>query len=151
MSEAKPETSGRRRSRDRWGLRPVRNGRVRGQIRNVRRSLEVGEFGEIIVFDFDLFMDDDQPSVPVRMSGTDFQNEPHEGVVVDVSDPAPHVRPIEPTRLDFPPQYDREVVSFYPGRDDVPHARQRMNGLFVIIGPIVVTAAAIGVFLAIHG
>lgn len=151
MSEAKPGAPAKRGRRDRWGMRPPRRGRVRGQIRNVSRSFGVSEYGNIIIVDFDLFIDDDLPLVPVRMRGTDFPIEPQEGQVVDVRDPAPDVRPIEATRLDFPPHYQHEVVAYYPGRDDIPQSRQRMNGLMVIIGPIVVTVAAIGLFLAIYG
>ncbi|HET9019450.1 MAG TPA: hypothetical protein VFN46_07690 [Acetobacteraceae bacterium] len=151
MSEAKPGVLGRRGRRDRWGLPPVRGGWVRGQVRNFRRGYEISEYGDVFVWDFDLFVDDDQPLVAVRMRGTDFQGGPGEGEIVELRDPDPTVRPIETTRLEFPNSPGRDAVSFYPGRDDIPEARQRMNGLVVIVGPIVAAAAAIGVFLAIHG
>ena len=135
MSEAKTGILARLRRRDRWGLRPVRSGRIRGQIRNFRRSLDVDDLGQVFIIDFDLFIDDDQPLVPVRMSGTDFQGEPREGQVVELRDPDPGVRPIQATRLDYPPRYEHDVVSFYPGRDDLPPARQRMNSLLVVARP----------------
>ena len=150
MSEAKTGILARLRRRDRWGLRPVRSGWVRGQIRNIRRSFELDDLGQVFIIDFDLFIDDDQPLVPVRMSGTDFQGEPGEGQVVELRDPDPGVRPIQATRLDYPPRYEHDVVSFYPGRDDLPPARQRMNSLLVVAGPVILTAIAVAVFLALY-
>ncbi|MDA8254001.1 MAG: hypothetical protein M0Z28_33155 [Rhodospirillales bacterium] len=140
-----------RRRRDRWGLRPVRAGRVRGQIRNLHRSFETCEFGQVIVFDFELFVDDAMPPVPVRMAGMDFQNEPRDGNVVDVRDPSPTVRPIEAIRLDFPPRYQHDVVSFYPGRDEPPPARQWMQGALIILGPILLAAGLLGLYFVLYG
>lgn len=129
-------------------MRPVRAGRLRGQIRNVRRSFDVSDFGEVTVIDFDLFVDDDLPMVPVRMSGIDFMNEPHEGSIVDVRDPDPTVRPIVAYRLDFPPNYEHDVVCYYPGRDDLPPARQRLNGLLMVFGPILFAVLLLSLALA---
>ena len=138
------------RGKDRWGLRPVRAGTLRGQVRNIRRSNVVGDFGDMTVIDFDLFIDDGQKPVPVQMSGTDFFNEVVEGPVVDVRDPDPAVRPILATRLDFPPQYNHEVISCYPGRDDAPAARERIGGVLMVIGPIVFAAALIALFYVFY-
>ena len=150
MSEAKTGILARLRRRDRWGLRPVRSGRIRGQIRNFRRSLDVDDLGQVFIIDFDLFVDDDQPLVPVRMSGTDCQGDAHDGDIVEVRDPGRGVRPVPAVRLYYPPHYVHEVVSFYPGRDDLPPARQRMNSLLVVAGPVILTAIAVAVFLALY-
>lgn len=134
------------RSKDRFGLRRARAGRVRGQIANVRRSFEIGEFGNLIVMDFDLVTDPGAPPTPVRMTGTIFNREPQEGMLVEVRDPDPSVRPILTHRLDFPPHYHFEIVGFYPGRDDLSPGRQRLIGAVVVVGPLVIAAVLIGLF-----
>ena len=151
MSQAKQAAPARPKGRDRWGLRPVRRGRVRGQIINLRRSFEVGEFGNLLVVDFDLAIDEGQPVVPVRMSGTIFDNEPLEGMVVEVRDPAPATRPIVAHRLAFPPHYQHEVVCFYPGRDEPSPGRQRMLGMLLVLGPLAFAAALLGLYYALAG
>lgn len=151
MSKAKPAAAAGRKRRDRWGQRPVRNGRLRGQIRNVCRSVSVSPDGHpLVVYDFDLFVDDNQPLVPVRMSGTDFFNHPQDGEVVDLLDPHPQVRPAEPIRLQYPLHYHHVVVSLYPGRDDRPMLRQRMDGFLLTLGPILVVLIAVGTYFAIY-
>ena len=151
MSKKKPAVRGLFRRRDRWGWRPARRGRLRGEIRNLRHSTEISECGTIFVYDFDIFVDDGLPLVPVRMQGTDFQNEPVQGRVVEMNDPNPKIRPVEPIRLDYPPAFMIRVVSFYPGRDDPSVSLQRLHGLLVMIGPIAAAAVMIGLFYAIYG
>lgn len=151
MTDTKPAVPARRRGRDRWGLRRVRAGRVRGQIRDIRRSFEVGVFGTITVIDFDLFIDDGLPPVPVRMSGTSFSDEPHEGHVVEVRDPDPTQRPIAPRQLYYPPGYEHEVISFFPGRDDPSALRERLRGVLVVLGPIAFALFMLGLFFAFYG
>ncbi len=138
-------------NRDRWGLRPPRPGIVRGRITNVTRSIDVCDFGELIVLDFELFVGDDQPAVPVRMTGTDFSSALPEGHIVEVPDPDPAIRPIVTTRLDFPPRYENELIAYYPGRDDLPRGVMRMRGLMMVIGPIVFAVVLLGVFLFFFG
>lgn len=150
MNQPKPAAPARPKGKDRWGLRPVRAGRVRGQIRNVRRSFAVSDFGNILTFDFDLFVDDDVPLVPVRMAGADFLVEPQEGNLVDVRDPDPAVRPIETYRLDFPPRYEHRIIAYYPGRGEPPPWRERAGGLLVVIGPIGLAVALAGLFAALY-
>ncbi len=150
MSAAKAAAAPSRppKGKDRFGLRPPRKGRIRGQIANVRRSFEVGAFGNLLIVDFDLLIDQGVPPVPVRMSGTIFNQEPREGMLVEVADPDPTVRPIVAHRLQTAWDRHSEIVAFYPGRDDLSPARQRMIGLLVLLIPVVVGAALLGVFFA---
>jgi len=150
MSQASQAEAPHQRGRDRYGWRPVRRGWIRGQIRNVRRGNEVGDYGTILVMDFELFVDDDAPMVAVRMRGTDFQGQLYEGKIADIRDPGDGVRPIEVTRLRYPPQYAHDVRSYYPGRDDPTLARQRIRAMVPIIGPIAVAAAMIGLFYVFY-
>ncbi len=137
--------------KDRWGLRPVRRGRVRGQIHNLRRSDKVGQFGSLLVFEFDLFVDEGQPPVPVEMIGADFTHEPREGMLVETPDPTPDLRPIAARRLDFPPKYEFEIVSYYPGRDDPPRSVERLRGLLVLALPFAVAGVLLGLYYAFYG
>jgi hypothetical protein len=136
--------------KDRWGMPPARRGRVRGMIRNLRRSSEIGEFGEIKIIEFDLFVDDGQPLVPVRMSGTYFNHEPHADRIAEVRDPDPAIRPIMAHRLYFPPTFEHEIVAYYPGRDDPPPWRQRVGAILMVAGPIVFVAVAVGLFITLY-
>ena len=136
------------RRRDRFGLRPVRAGRLRGEVRNVRRDTEMGAFGTEIVFAFDLIAEEGAPAVPVRISGTDFSGQPHDGQVVDVRDPNPAIRPLIAHRLDLPFGRREAVIAYYPGRNDLTPAQQRLRGMLVVLGPLAFAAAAIGLFIA---
>jgi hypothetical protein len=129
----------------------VRAGRVRGQLRNLRRSSDVGDFGELRVVEFDLFIDDDLPMVPVRMTGTDFSNDIREGPVVEVRDPDPSVRPIAALRLDFPPGYAHEVIAFCPGRDAPSALSGRLRAALMVLGPIAFAAVLLGLFFVFYG
>ncbi len=149
MSEAKHTARALPKGRDRWGLRPVRRGRVRGQIVNLRRSFEVGEFGNLLVVDFELAIDKDLPTVPVRMSGTIFNHEPREGMVVEMPDPDPLVRPIVTHRLSLPWDRHHQIVAFYPGRGDPSRARQRLVGVLVVLLPMAVAAVLLGLYFAL--
>ena len=151
MSAAKAAAPPPQKGKDRHGLRPPRAGRVRGTIANVRRSFEVGEFGNLLIIDFDLVIDQGTPPVPVRMAGTIFNQEPHEGMLVEVHDPDPAVRPIVTHRLQAAWDRHYHIVAFYPGRDDLSPTRQRLFGLLVVLAPIVVGAALLGVFFAFAG
>lgn len=151
MSGARSAPRKRRPRRDRWGCRGVRRGWLRGQIRNIRRGSEVSHYGSSLVFEFDLFVDDNLPLVPVRMIGTDFPLEPREGQIWDVPDPTPDIRPIAAVRLVSPFDSDIALKAFYPGRGDPSRLRQRIEGTFIIIGPIAAAAAMVGLFYAIFG
>jgi hypothetical protein len=146
VTKPAPTAPARKRGKDRWGWRPVRAGYVRGQIRNLRREAEVSPFGDLRVVEFDLFVDDDLPMIPVRMAGTDFSNDFREGPVVDVRDPDPSVRPIIATRLDFPPHFDHEIISYYPGRDDPPPAVGRLRAALMVLVPAGFVAAMLGLY-----
>jgi hypothetical protein len=135
------------RRRDRFGLRPVRAGRLRGEVRNVRRDIEMGAFGSEIVFEFDLIAEEGAPAVAVRMSGTDFSGQPHDGQVVEVQDPDPARRPLIAHRLDLPLRRREAVIAYYPGRNDLTPAQQRLRGVLVVLGPLAFAAAAIGLFI----
>lgn len=136
------------RRRDRFGLRPVRAGRLRGEVRNVRRDIDMGAFGSEIVFEFDLIAEEGAPAVAVRMSGTDFSGQPQDGQVVEVRDPDPARRPLMAHRLDLPFRRREAVIAYYPGRNDLTPAQQRLRGVLVVLGPLAFAAAAIGLFIA---
>ncbi len=136
------------RRRDRFGLRPVRAGRLRGEIRNVRRGSEMGAFGTETVFEFDLIAEEGAAAVAVRMSGTDFSGAPHDGQVVELSDPDPAIRPLLAHRLDHPFLRHQAIIAYYPGRSDLSPAQQRLRGALVVLAPLVFALAAIGLFIA---
>ena len=80
--------------KDRFNLKPVAKGFVRGMAIHVRQHEEPGEFGVLQVIEFELSDTPKGPGIPVRMAGTYFNHRLIEGSVLDVPDPTPHVRPI---------------------------------------------------------
>lgn len=148
MSDQQTAAPQRPTGKDRFGLRPAGRGRVRGRIQNLRRGFEIGEFGQLTVIEFELEGEHGTPPVPVRMTGTIFNDEPHDGLLVEVRDPDPSARPIETWRLDLPHHRGTEIVAFYPGRNEPPPSRQWLLGALVILAPIAVAAVLLGVFFA---
>ncbi len=140
-----------KRKPDQWGLAPVRAGMVRGQIANVRRSIGVCDFGELIIMDFDLVRGEGVPAVPVQMTGTDFVGPLNEGWLAELPDPDPTVRPIVTSRLAFPPNYDNDLIAYYPGRMDKPANVMRLRGLLMVVSPVVFALAVLGLFLTFFG
>ena len=87
---------------DRWKLKPVGPGYLRGQIRNIRRSEDISRFGTLRVVEFDLDRGGGLPPVPVEMRGLYFNRDVPEGRVCDVADPTPHIRPLVTGLITFP-------------------------------------------------
>ena len=120
---------------DRWNLRPAPPGVVRGRARNIRESEQVGPYGQMRVVDFDLWIDEGVPAVPVRMTGTDFQNRVMEDMVLDAPDPDPAVRPVAPWRVKSSHNPDYEVIAHYPGREFAVQSRGLAWTVMVILAP----------------
>jgi hypothetical protein len=123
---------------DRWGMRPAPAGVVRGKAGNIRRQKREAAFGEMEILDFELFVAEGEPTVAVRMEGNDFSNNLWEGVLTDVRDPDPKIRPIVARRIHFPygDGQKGEMISYYPGRDDPSRSADRNWTILTIAGPI---------------
>lgn len=130
--------------RDRWNQPPVRSGRLRGQVANVRGSETACEFGTLLIMDFDIVADPPRPGVPVRMSGISFSGQLIEGTVVDVPDPDPAQRPIITTRLFIPHGHEEWTFeAYYPGRDEPSQRALTLHGLLAVGGPVLALLAAL--------
>jgi hypothetical protein len=136
---------------DRFGLRPPRRGVLRGVIRNIRRTPMEAAFGNMMIIDFDLLVEDGVPPVPVQMRGNDFSSELIPDIVVDVADPNPGVRPLLTRRLDYAHNPGSEFVSYFPGRDDPPAWRDRVFGSALVLGPIIGGASAAALIIWYFG
>jgi hypothetical protein len=130
------------------GLTP-RPGCVLGQVANLRRSTEVCAYGDLHVIEFDLLRPGGEAPVPVRMRGTTFSRDLFAGQIVEVRDPDPTTRPIVTRRLDYPPVYNTELVSFYPGEGEPPRGRGRLWVALVILVPFMVAGALLGLYDAL--
>ncbi len=137
----KAEEAGRK-TKDRWGLPPVEKGWLRGQAMDVRKWEETCEYGVLEVMEFELREDPQVPGVPVRMSGTYFNNRILDGAVMDVPDPDPTVRPLTPNKIYFSHHFRAiDLTAFYPGRDAVPPRTDRMRSMLVLVLPAVALIA----------
>jgi hypothetical protein len=136
----------RRRKRDRFNLAPVRQGWVRGRVARLRQREEACEFGKLLVLEFDLVDDPEQPPIPVIMAGTEFNGRLMDGDVVEMADPAPSVRPITPLQIvhSFSDPAN-VVVAYYPGRGTPSRRFTTLIGWLAIAGPAVAVAAIMAV------
>jgi hypothetical protein len=143
MSEARTPAQAEQRKRlglDKWGLKPVPRGFLRGRVTNMVQSEAIDIYGQVQVIAFDLVSDEDTPPVPVRMTATDYSHRLTEGHLVDVPDPPPHVRPVAPEYLMFSVDVggdDKQVTAYYPGRGMPSRRSSFLWALLVIAGPIV--------------
>lgn len=124
---------------DKWGLPPAGAGVVRGKISNVRLSTREAAFGEMQIYDFELWTGEGEPPVAIRMEGNDFSHRVHDGWLAEIVDRTPSVRPIETRvlRLVLGPGEVGELRSFYPGRDDPSPKADRNWTLGAILLPVV--------------
>ena len=135
--------------RDRWGLPMPPKGWVRGMVSNVRSSDEPCPFGTLQVLEFELRDDPQQPGVPVRMAGTNFDRLVVGGEVMDVRDPTPSVRPIEAVRGVFShtrymaEEGIQEIKAYYPGRDDMTPRRNLALATAMVVVPVVLLIVAV--------
>jgi hypothetical protein len=127
------------------GLTP-RPGCVLGQVANLRRFTEVCAYGDLHVIEFDLLRPGGEAPVPVRMRGTAFSRDLFAGQIVEVRDPDPERRPIVTRRLDYPPLYNAELVSFYPGEGEPPRGLGRLWVVLAILAPFVVAGTLLGLY-----
>jgi len=121
---------------DRYNLPPVAKGWVRGVITNPRNSEGACQFGTLMIVEFDLVADPEQPPVPVRMSGTEFSHRVLAGDVIDIRDPTPSARPLTPERYvvaNASPPF--EVIAYYPGRGVPPARVGTLLGWLAVGGP----------------
>lgn len=100
-------------------------------------------YGQLLILDFDLWIGEGVPLVPVRMSGTDFNGRVTENQVLDVPDPDPSIRPVAPLRVTSARNPAWEVVAHYPGRDAAVAAPAGSRRTILIVA-----AAAVAVLLA---
>ncbi len=113
-------------------------GFVRGRVCNLRNSETVGDYGMVMVLDFDLFIDDGLPTVPVRMTGTDFFGRVMTDHVLDVPDPDPSVRPITPWRVTVSHDANQEIIAHYPGLEIGMKSRGLLSTVATVVAPFVV-------------
>jgi hypothetical protein len=133
-------------AKDRWNLKPVRKGWRRGMVTKLRHSEEPCEFGMLLIMDFELSEDPEQPGIPVRMSGTQFSDALFEGTVVEIADPTPDQRPIIATQVRFSHYAgDATLRAHYPGRGEMPAGRRTLLGLLALGWPAVALVAALTV------
>jgi hypothetical protein len=121
---------------DRFNLPPPRAGILRGIIRNIRVTHEEAAFGPLEVVDFDLYVSESDPPVPVRMRGNDYSRPLFADSLGDVADPDPSVRPVLARRVVFPHHPNQDCVAFYPGLDDPNTPRDRFWSIVTIVAPI---------------
>jgi hypothetical protein len=139
------------RRRDVFGLRPVRRGWVRGQVRNLQELKVTDTFGERTVYCFELLVAEHEPPVPVRMPGNSFSASVFNGALVDIRDPDPSQRPLVTKLLRFPPHYKYEVRAFYPGFENPTPAQERLTKFGFVMGPILAVLALIGLYFLFFG
>jgi hypothetical protein len=137
--------------RDRFGLRPVGRGWLRGQVQHLKEVKATDRFGERIVFCFDLLVAENQPPVEVRMPGNSFSAGIIPGALVDIRDPDPSQRPLVTTLLRFPPHYKYEVRAFYPGFEDPTPMQERLTKFGFVGGPIIAVLVLIGIYFFFFG
>ena len=139
--------AGKRGKKDKWGLRPIGKGWLRGHAMNIRIWEEADEVGMVRVMQFELRENPKEPGVPVRMTATEFNRNMGEGELMDVRDPDPSVRPITPYQIFFSraDRRDGDLTAHYPGRGMMAPRRNLAMGLLVIGAPIVFLLAAVAV------
>jgi hypothetical protein len=131
---------------DQFNLPPPRRRIVRGIVRNIRVSHVEAAFGPLEIIDFDLFVSESQPPVPVQMRGNDFSHPLFEGSLVDTADPDPSVRPLQTRRLVYPHHPNQDCIAYYPGLDDPNSPKDRMWTIVTIASPII-GAAVLGALI----
>jgi hypothetical protein len=143
------QQSARRKTKDHWGLTPIERGWVRGRAMNVRQSEQTCEYGVLNILEFEMFTDPKQPGIAVRMQGTTIDGRVMDGQVVDIPDPTPNVRPMQPDKVYFSHHVDRKyyVSANYPGRTVMTPRRNLMLATAAIGGPI---AAILGIVALLH-
>lgn len=124
--------------RDKFGLLPAKPGVLRGIVRNLRQTNQESHFGTIIVYDFDLYVDDKRPAVPVRMMGNDFSMPVFSELVLEVKDYDPSVRPIVTRRAHLPLNGPSDIIAYYPGLDAMNNPTDRFWTIVTVVGPIVI-------------
>lgn len=135
--------------KDRWGWPPVRKGRVRGHVTNMRMWDEPGAFGVTHNISLELREDPKQPGVPVLMQGTDVEGRIIEGMVMEVEDRNPKVRPIIATEIIYShsvldgPGRTHSVRTYYPGRDDEPPRRNLAVAISMVAVPTLVLLVSV--------
>ena len=125
---------------DRWKLKPVGPGYLRGQIRNIRRSEDISRFGTLRVVEFDLDRGGGLPPVPVEMRGLYFNRDVPEGRVCDVADPTPHIRPLVTGLITFPQAPGQSVTTFNMDAEALARRRFWSWSLLVPLIPVAVIA-----------
>ena len=130
---------------DRWRLKPVSPGYVRGQIRNIRRSEDISRFGQLNVVEFDLEVGGGQPMVPVKMLGLYFNRDIPSGQLCDIADPTPSVRPLVTGRISFPRAPGQDILTYNLDADEL--ARRRLWSWSMLTPLIPVVAIAVLVWL----
>lgn len=145
VAEQERAKASKRRNRDRWGLKPVRKGWLRGNAFNIRIWDEPGELGLLTIMEFELLTERNQPGVPVRMTGTDIWGRVAEGQLLDVRDPDPIVRPIVTDRVFFSyaQNHSIDIKAYYPGRDTMAPRKSLMFALLTLAAPAVFLVAAV--------
>jgi hypothetical protein len=146
MSEQKSANKAKEPKRDRWGLEPPAPGIVRGRAENLRRREDVSQFGAVQIVEFDLWVDDGVPTIPVRMTATDFQGRIMADSVYDIADPDPAVRPLTPWRAGFAhnPE-DDGVLAHYPGRGFGVKEKGLLWTVMIVLAPFAAVALLGGV------
>lgn len=130
--------------KDKYNLRPVAKGYLRGQAFDIRSTEYPSKLGIVKILEFELRENPKEKGVPVRMEGTYFNSRLIEHTVVDVPDPDPSVRPIR-TDIIYFSHHGRKmgVQAYNPGRDPEPRRVSLIRGLVVLILPIIATIVAI--------
>ncbi|MBN9508607.1 MAG: hypothetical protein J0I21_05740 [Alphaproteobacteria bacterium] len=124
----------------------ARPGHVVGVVANLRRSTEPCAYGELHVLEFDLLRPHGAAPIPVRMRGMSFSRDLFVGQMVEVRDPDPETRPVVTRRLDYPPLYNTELVSFYPGEGETPRGLSRFWALVMLLVPVVIGGTLIALY-----
>jgi len=132
--------------RDAWNLPPVEKGWLRGHAVNVTQHEEAGEFGTLLVMDFELRADPKQPGIPVRMTAVYFTHRLMEGQLMDVPDPTPNIRPVTPEQIFFAGlRRAAEITAHYPGRRIMTQRRNFALAALAVGGPAVVLVGIVAV------
>ncbi len=124
----------------------ARPGYVVGVVGNLRRSTEACTYGDLHVMEFDLLRPHGAAPIAVRMRGMSFSRDLFAGQIVEVRDPDPETRPVVTRRLDYPPLYNTELVSFYPGEGEMPRGLSRFWALVMLLVPIVIGGTLIALY-----
>jgi hypothetical protein len=131
--------------KDRWGLRPIEKGWLRGHAVNIRTWEEPDDLGMLINLEFELRENPKETGVLVRMAGTDFNDRILDGQLMDVPDPDPQVRPIVTDRVYYAHRGRRDgaLTAHYPGRRMDTPRKSLTLGLLAVVVPVVFVVAAV--------